>query len=423
MHDVKHFIEQTDEVKKNLVRRGLDPNLADEIIAINSRRKNLTTRVETAKSEINQLSKQIGEIKKNKGDAQRLIEEVSRLKQSISSDQEALDLVQSEIRSRLEIIPNFLSSEVPNGVSEDDNVEVFRSGNVPSFSFTPKEHVEIGENLKMLDFDKAASLTGSRFVVYKGLLARLERALINFMLDVHTGAGYEEIIPPFIVNDQAMYGTGQLPKFKDDLFKLEGKDWFLIPTSEVPVTNLKRDEILDYKSFPYKYTSYTPCFRSEAGSYGKDTKGLIRLHQFNKVELVQITLPEQSEQAHGEMITRARLILDKLKLPYRGLMLCSGDIGFSSMKTIDLEVWLPGQNKYREISSISNCGPFQARRASIRFRAADGKIDYAHTLNGSGLAVGRTLVAILENYQQEDGSIIVPDALVGYMGGIKVIKQ
>ena len=425
MHDIKFFESNTEEVKDNLKKRKVDGSLVDQAIRLNEKRKTLVQGVEANRAQVKTLSQEIGKLKKEGKDDSHIKNSVAEIKAKIESAEADLSKVEKDLNYLLAIIPNLVSKEVPAGNSEADNVKVKSHGTPRTFSFKPKDHVELGEALGMLDFERGARLTGSRFVVYSSHLARLERALINFMLDEHIKHGYIEILPPFIVNSDALFGTGQLPKFSEDIFKLNmpDKDWYLIPTAEVPVTNLKRDEIFSREEFPIKYCAYTPCFRSEAGSHGKDTKGLIRLHQFNKVELVNIVSPEESEKAHDEMVKRASSILEKLGLPYQALLLCGADIGFSAHKCIDLEVWLPGQNRYREISSISNCTDFQARRAGIRFRNAQGKPEFAHTLNGSGLAVGRTLVAILENYQNEDGTITVPEVLVNYMGGIKIISK
>lgn len=423
MLDIKKIEEQTEAVKKNLGSRKFDISILDEILELNKKRKTLTTSSETQKAEINKLSKDIGELKKNKQDATELMSKVTSLKAQMEGDAKELDLIQEKQKNLLLGIPNLLDSSVPVGKDEDDNVESSRWGTPRTFDFTPVDHADIGEKLGLLDFESAAKVTGARFVFYKGALARMERALANFMLDHHLNNGFTEMMTPYIANEKALIGTGNLPKFEDQLFKLQDTNWYLIPTSEVTLTNLKREMIMEEAELPYKYTAYTPCFRSEAGSHGKDVKGLIRMHQFNKVEMVCITTPAQSDAIHQEMIKSAGSILEKLGLPYRALTLCSGDIGFASQKTIDLEVWVPSQNKYREISSISNCGDFQARRANIRFRNKEGKPEFAHTLNGSGLAVGRTLVAILENYQQKDGSVIVPEVLVPYMGGLKEIRK
>ncbi|OFZ14252.1 MAG: serine--tRNA ligase [Bdellovibrionales bacterium GWA2_49_15] len=425
MHDINYFHENTEAVKQNLAKRKFNTAIIDECLAINSKRKELTLFVETTRAEINQVSKQVGELKKNKQNADEKIQKVGHLKALIAEKEKELEATQTELNTRLSSIPNLVDDEVPAGESDKDNKEIFQRGNPAKFSFKVKDHVALGEALGMLDFEAASKMSGSRFVVYKGQFAQLERALINLMIEEHTKVGYEEIIPPYIVNSNSLFGTGQLPKFKEDLFRLDlpDRDWYLIPTAEVPVTNLKREQIFNASELPLKYVSYTPCFRSEAGSYGKDTRGLIRLHQFNKVEMVNIVAGEKSEDAHQEMIKRACSILDLLELPYRGILLCGADIGFSARKCIDLEVWLPSQNTYREISSISNCGDFQARRASIRYRDAQGKPVYAHTLNGSGLAVGRALVAVVENYQNEDGSITIPKILRPFMGGRERIAK
>ncbi len=422
MHDIKTFETETEYVKTNLSKRGYDISVVDQALELNIKRKSLTTEVETNQAEIKKLSKEVGQIKKSGGDASEIMQKVQDIKSSIQTSQENLEAVRNDLNHLLATIPNFVADDTPAGNSDADNPEISRWGTPKEFSFKVKDHVDLGETLGMLDFEAGAKLTGARFVVYKNQLARLERALANFMLDHQLDRGYQEIIPPFIVHERALFGTGQLPKFSEDLFKIEGQDWYLIPTSEVPMTNIKRDEIFDEAELPIKYTGLTPCFRSEAGSHGKDTRGLIRMHQFNKVEMVNIVHPDTSAKALEDMVRSAEEILEKLELPYRKVRLCSGDIGFGSQKTYDLEVWVPSQNTYREISSCSNCGDFQARRASIRFKKAGDKPQFAHTLNGSGLAVGRTLVAILENYQNEDGSITVPKALISYMGGIELIK-
>lgn len=422
MIDLKLIEDNADMIKKNLSKRKFETSLIDEINVLNHARKQFIKIVEEGRSKVKNLSQEVGNLKKQGKDATSLMNEVAKIKTDIEDSEKKLGEVQIDIDNRLMVIPNLLADDVPQGASEADNKEVSRWGTPKKFDFPVKDHTDLGEKLGMLDFEIAAKMTGSRFVVYKDQLARLERAIANYMIDFHLKRGYEEIMPPYIVHERALVGTGQLPKFKQDLFKIEGMDWYLIPTSEVPVTNLKREEIFSATELPLKYVSYTPCFRSEAGSYGKDTKGLIRMHQFNKVEMVCITSAEDSKRAHEEMIKSACDILEELKLPYRALLLCSADIGFGSQKTIDLEVWLPSQNTYREISSISNCWDFQARRAQIRYKAGEGKPQFAHTLNGSGLAVGRTLVAILENCQTAEGFIEIPKVLVPYMGGIEVIK-
>lgn len=422
MHDIKYFTENVEKVKANLGARNFDISLIDQVLELNQKRKNLTTQVETKRAETKKISQEVGEIKKKGGDASALMKSVGDIKALIESSEKELEEINEKQTDLLSVIPNLIQDEVPRGKDEHDNKELKKWGTPKTFDFTPLDHATLGEKLGMLDFETATKITGARFTIYKKGIARLERALINFMIDRHLNHGYEEIIPPFIVNKNSLYGTGNLPKFKEDLFKLEGFDWYLIPTAEVPVTNLKREQIFEAKEFPFKYVAYTPCFRSEAGSYGKDTRGLIRQHQFNKVELVNIVAPDKSKEAHEEMINRACSILEELELPYRAMLLCSGDMGFGSSRTIDLEVWVPSQNKYREISSLSNCWDFQARRAQIRFRNSEGKVEFAHTLNGSGLAVGRTVVAIMENYQNADGSITIPKALHPYMGGATVIK-
>lgn len=424
MLDIKKIEAELDSVKANLLTRKFDVSLIDRVVELNQKRKTLTTSSESKKSEVNKLSREIGELKKNKQDATELMNQVAAIKADMEAEAKTLEEVQAEQNKILLTIPNLLHSSTPVGASEDDNVELSRWGTPREFDFTPVDHADLGENLGMLDFEAGAKITGARFVVYKNQMARLERALINFMLDHQTDHGFMEMVTPFIAHERSLIGTGNLPKFEEDLFKLNSEQpWYLIPTSEVTLTNLKREQIIDEGEFPFKFTSCTPCFRSEAGSHGRDVKGLIRMHQFNKVEMVAITTASQSEEMHQLMLKSATGVLEKLGLPYRVMALCSGDIGFSSQKTFDLEVWVPSQNKYREISSISNCGDFQARRANIRVRNKEGKIEFAHTLNGSGLAVGRTVVAILENYQQKDGSIKIPEALIGYMGGITEIKK
>lgn len=423
MLDVKKLETEFDAVKKNLSGRNFDTSLLNEVLELNKQRKNLTTLSETKKAEINKLSREIGELKKNKQDASAPMNQVAELKTQMDQEAKQLDVVQARQNDILLNIPNLLDPSVPVGKDENDNTEAKRWGTARKFDFTPVDHADLGEKLGMLDFESAAKITGARFVVYKAGIARLERALINFMIDHHLSKGFTEMMTPFIAHERSLIGTGNLPKFRDQLFKLEDTDWYLIPTAEVTLTNLKREQIIDESELPFKYAAYSPCFRSEAGSHGKDVKGLIRMHQFNKVEMVVICAPSYSNEAHQIMINSACEILEKLGLPYRALNLCSGDIGFASQKTIDLEVWVPSQNKYREISSISNCGDFQARRANIRLRNKEGKVEYAHTLNGSGLAVGRTVVAIMENYQQQDGSVTVPEILIPYMGGMKEIRK
>ena len=424
MLDIKKIESDSINVKNTLKNRNFDTAVIDELLVLNKTRKNLTTSSETKKADINKLSKEIGELKKNKQDADAQMKQVATLKSEMEADATELDEVQKKQTNILLNIPNLPITEVPVGPDEEHNVEVKRWGTPKTFDFTPADHADIGEKLGMLDFESAAKITGARFVVYKGAIARLERALINFMLDHQGSKGFTEMMTPFIAHERSLIGTGNLPKFEDQLFKLNSEQpWYLIPTSEVTLTNLKREQIVEEAELPFLYAAYSPCFRSEAGSHGKDVKGLIRMHQFNKVEMVSICAPSQSEEIHQKMVSSATEILEKLGLPYRQIILCTGDMGFASQKTYDLEVWVPSQNKYREISSISNCGDFQARRANIRFRNKEGKVEFAHTLNGSGLAVGRTVVAIMENYQQKDGSVQIPEALIPYMGGLKEIRK
>ncbi len=424
MLDIKRIETDLDNVQAALKNRNFDTSLISELLSLNKSRKALTTASETKKAEINKISKEIGELKKNKQDATAQMSQVATLKSEMESEAKELDEVLAKQNQILLNIPNLPHSSVPVGKDEDHNVEVKRWGTPKDFDFTPMDHADLGEKLGMLDFESAAKITGARFVVYRGAIARLERALINFMLDHQTSKGFLEMMTPFIAHERSLIGTGNLPKFEDQLFKLNSEQpWYLIPTSEVTLTNLKREQIVEEQELPYLYAAYSPCFRSEAGSHGKDVKGLIRMHQFNKVEMVSICSPAQSEEIHQKMVASATEILEKLGLPYRTVALCTGDMGFASQKTFDLEVWVPSQKKYREISSISNCGDFQARRANIRFRNKEGKVEFAHTLNGSGLAVGRTVVAIMENYQQKDGSIAIPEALIPYMGGLKEIRK
>lgn len=424
MLDIKKIEADFDNVKNTLAKRNMDTSVLNEILELNKHRKSLTTASETKKAEINKLSREIGELKKNKQDATELMNKVASFKAEMEKEAKELDEVLAKQTSLLLSIPNLPDATVPVGKSEEENVEVRRWGTPRNFDFTPADHADIGEKLGMLDFETAAKITGARFVIYRAGIARLERALINFMLDHQGSKGFTEMMTPFIAHERSLIGTGNLPKFEDQLFKLNSEQpWYLIPTSEVTLTNIKREQIVDESEFPILYAAFSPCFRSEAGSHGKDVKGLIRMHQFNKVEMVSICAPSQSEEIHQKMIASSCEILEKLNLPYRALALCTGDMGFASQKTIDLEVWVPSQNKYREISSISNCGDFQARRANIRFRNKEGKVEFAHTLNGSGLAVGRTVVAILENYQQKDGSVQIPEVLWPYMGGLKEIRK
>jgi seryl-tRNA synthetase len=424
MLDIKKIESEFEAVKNSLSNRNFDTSLLSEILELNKQRKILTTASETKKAEINKLSRDIGELKKNKQDAAGPMAQVANLKAEMEKEAKELDEVQLKQTNILLNIPNLPDATVPVGKSEEENVESKRWGTPRVFDFTPVDHADVGEKLGMVDFEAGAKITGARFVVLKAGVAKLERALINFMLEHQGDNGFTEMMTPFIAHERALIGTGNLPKFEDQLFKLNSEQpWYLIPTSEVTLTNIHRKQIIEESQFPILYAAYSPCFRSEAGSHGKDVKGLIRMHQFNKVEMVSICSPSQSQEIHQKMINSACGVLEKLKLPYRALRLCTGDMGFASQNTTDLEVWVPSQNKYREISSISNCGDFQSRRANIRFRNKEGKLEFAHTLNGSGLAVGRTVVAILENYQQKDGSVQIPEVLWPYMGGMKEIRK
>ena len=424
MLDIKFLRDNLEEVEKRLALRGGTIDLS-EFKKIDEDRRRLIAEVEGLKQKKNAASEEIARLKKEKKDAAHLLADMQQVSSRIKELDEKVKEEEDALERLLLNIPNIPHSSVPSGKISEDNVEVRKSGSLPKFSFAPRDHSEIGEMLGILDFERAGKLAGARFSLYKGAGALLERALINFMLDIHTREnGYTEVIPPFMVNRACMTGTGQLPKFEEDLFKIEGWDHFLIPTAEVPVTNIFRDEILKEDDLPIYYTAYTPCFRKEAGSYGKDVKGLIRQHQFNKVELVKFSKPETSYEELETLTQNAEKILQKLNLAYRVIALCAGDLGFASAKTYDIEVWLPGQSKYREISSCSNFEDFQARRANIKYKPKDGgKPRFVHALNGSGLAVGRTVVAILENCQQEDGGVIIPEALRPYMGGIEKIRK
>jgi seryl-tRNA synthetase len=423
MLDIKYIRENLEAAEAALKTRGDGVDLSGFRALDNSRRE-LLQETETLKALRNRVSDEISKVK-DKSQVQDQIAEMREVSQRIKGLDEQLKTVEEALESFMLTVPNIPFSGTPLGASEADNKEIKRWGEIPQFSFQPKAHWEIGEDLAILDFETGAKITGARFTLYRSAGARLERALINFMLDLHTTKhNYIEMLPPFMVNRESMTGTGQLPKFADDLFHLEGVDYFLIPTAEVPVTNIHRGDILKKSQLPILYTAYTPCFRSEAGSYGKDTRGLIRQHQFNKVELVKFVHPSESMQELDKLLDNAEEVLRLLGLPYRVVELCTGDIGFSACRTYDIEVWLPGQETYREISSCSSFGDFQARRAGIKFREEEkSKPEFVHTLNGSGLAVGRTLVAILENYQQADGSVVIPEALRPYMGGLeKIVK-
>ncbi len=416
-------------VEEKLRQRGMDPaSVLQDFQSLDLERRSAIRESEELKARRNQASEEIAALKKQKQDATALIDETKELREKIAGAEQRAETLDARMRDILTGIPNLPQDSVPVGNSADDNVEVRRWGTPPQFDFAPKPHWELGESLGVLDLDRAAKITGARFAVYWDLGATLERALMNFMLDLHTHEhGYTEVLPPFMVNADSMYGTGQLPKFEADLFKVphgDGKNLYLIPTAEVPVTNLYRDETVDGARLPISLTAYTPCFRSEAGSYGKDVRGIIRQHQFQKVELVKFTKPEQSNEEHEKLTRDAEEVLQKLGLHYRVMALCTGDMGFSSAKTYDIEVWLPGQGLFREISSCSNFEAFQARRANIRYRPEGGrKTELVHTLNGSGLAIGRTWVAIVENYQQADGSVIIPEALRKYVGAERITPK
>lgn len=423
MLDMKYIRENLDETERRLRTRGGESYL-DGFRELDERRRTLLKDGEALKALRNSVSDEIGRTK-DKSQVQDKILEMREVSHKIKGLDEELNKVDEELHSFLLTVPNMPHAATPVGTSENDNV-LFRTWGEPrKLPFDAKPHWDLGEDLGILDFERGAKITGARFTLYRGAGARMERALINLMLDLHTDThGYQEVLPPFMVNRDSMTGTGQLPKFEDDLFKMVDPDFFLIPTAEVPVTNIHRGEILKHSDLPINYCAYTPCFRREAGSYGKDTRGLIRQHQFNKVELVKFVHPSQSDAELEKLTGHAEKVLQLLELPYRTMELCSGDIGFSAAKTYDIEVWLPGQSCYREISSCSTFGDFQARRASIRFREDEkGKPEFVHTINGSGLAVGRTLVAILENYQQADGSVLVPSALQPYMGGLERIVR
>jgi seryl-tRNA synthetase len=419
MIDPKLLRNHINVVNAALAKRGIQLDVA-EWAELENRRKIIQQKAENLQAERNQGAKQVGQIKKSGGDAGALMARMQAVGDEMKIADAELSALQQEIESRALGIPNLPHESVPDGKNEQDNVEVLRWGTPREFDFEIKDHTSIGELMGGLEFETASKLTGSRFSVLKGPLARLQRAITQFMLDLHTTEhGYTEAYVPFLVNSDSLRGTGQLPKFEEDLFKLQGeKEFYLIPTAEVPITNFVRDEIIDAERLPLKYAAHTPCFRSEAGSYGRDTRGLIRQHQFEKVEMVQIVKPEHSFEALEQLTAHAERVLQLLQLPYRKVLLCGGDMGFGASKTYDLEVWIPSQNTYREISSCSNMGDFQARRMSARYRSAEKKTELVHTLNGSGLAVGRTLLAIMENYQQQDGSISVPEVLQPYMGGL-----
>jgi len=413
MLDINYIRENNTEFDNFMKNRGLKP-CSENILKIDEEKRNTQTILENLLSERNNISKNIGELKKDKKDVTNLLDEVEKLKDKINNLKELQKIKEDELNAILHRIPNITSKDTPIGADENDNTEVKKFGDKPNFNFKAKNHHEIGENLNLMNFETASKLSGSRFVVLKGMLAKLERAISQFMLDKQTlENGYTEMNVPFLVKNDSLFGTGQLPKFAEDLFTA-GENHWLIPTAEVPLTNLVREQILNENSLPLRVTSYTPCFRSEAGAAGKDTKGMLRQHQFTKVELVSITLPENSDLELERMLNCAESILKDLNIHYRVVNLCTGDIGFAAKKTYDIEVWLPGEDNYREISSCSNCGDFQARRMNTRFKR-DKKNIFVHTLNGSGLAVGRTLIAVLENYQTEDGNVKIPDVLKKYL--------
>ena len=422
MFDIKWIRENPEAFDAGLKRRGL-PAISAELIATDEKRRAHVTMLQEMQSRRNTASKEIGKAMgaKDIALADKLKAEVATLKDKLQAGEDEERQLNSALAEKLSCIPNLPLEDVPDGADESDNVEVRKWGEAPKFDFAPKQHFEIGEAMGLMDFETAAKISGARFVVLKGALSRLERAIASFMLDLHTSEnGYTEYLPPFLVRDEAAYGTGNLPKFAEDLFQTTNGFW-LIPTSEVSLTNMVREEILAADQLPMRCTAWTPCFRSEAGSAGKDTRGMIRQHQFSKVELVSITAPEQALEEHERMTASAEKVLQRLEIPYRTMLLCTGDMGFASRKTYDIEAWLPGQDTYREISSCSVCGDFQARRMNARYRAGDKDVRYVHTLNGSGLAVGRTMVAVLENYQQADGSVVIPQLLRPYMGGVDVI--
>ncbi|MDI9570163.1 MAG: serine--tRNA ligase [Pseudomonadota bacterium] len=422
MLDIKFIRQNTELVRRKMLERGQEMDMTP-FLDLDARRRDILQEVERLRNDRNTVSKEIGEKKKKREDAAELIARMGEVSARIKALDEELKKVEEDLHRLVMVIPNIPHETVEYGASSEDNPVIRTWGEMPVFSFPPKPHWDIGEALGILDFERGAKIAGARFTVYKGLGAMLERAILNFMLDLHIFQhGYTEVLTPFLVNRASMTGTGQLPKFEEDLFRVDAVDYFLIPTAEVPVTNIHRDEILSEKALPIYYVSYSPCFRAEAGSYGKDTRGLIRQHQFNKVEMVKFSKPETSYDELEKLTDNAEEVLRLLNIPYRTVSLCTADLGFSAAKTYDVEAWLPGQDAYREISSCSNFEDFQARRAAIRFRREEsGKIEFVHTLNGSGLAVGRTVVAVLENCQQADGSVVIPEALRPYMKGIDKI--
>jgi len=425
MLEAKYIREHIDEVQEKLALRGQAIGL-EQFVSIDGERRKAIQEWEKLRALQKKVSDEVSKRKREGHDASELISEMKKVSQELKGLDGIVEEKEKVLQEFLLTLPNLPHVSVPKGRDSSDNAEVSRWGDIPKFDFEPKAHWDLGEELGILDFKSGAKIAGARFTLYWDLGAKLERALINFMLDLHTREhGYREVLPPFMVNRTTMTGTGQLPKFEEELFKVEGTDYFLIPTAEVPVTNIHQDEVLDEEILPLYYTAYTPCFRKEAGSYGKDTRGLIRQHQFNKVELVKFTKPENSYDELEKLLSNAEEVLKRLKLPYRVVNLCTGDLGFSASKTYDIEVWLPGQDTFKEISSCSNFEDFQARRAKIRYRVSGkSKTEYVHTLNGSGLAVGRTLVAILENYQQADGSVVIPEVLRPYLYGVdRIVKR
>lgn len=423
MLDIRAIRSNPEEIKRKLARRGQEFRI-DDILKLDEERRQVIFEVEELKSRKNKVSEEVAKLKKAKQDAEAMVLEMREVSEKIKEMDERVRVLDEEITGILMTIPNTPYDGIPDGSSDADNVEIRKYGEPTKFEYEPKAHWDIGVDLNILDFETAGKVTGARFTFYRGLGAKLERALINFMLDTHTENGYTEILPPFMVHRRSMMGTGQLPKFEEDAFKVQNTDYFLVPTAEVPVTNMYREQILDGKTLPIKHTAYTACFRAEAGSAGRDTRGLIRQHQFNKVELVKFANPENSYEELEKLTEDAERILKLLKLPYRVVCLCAGDIGFSSAKTYDLEVWMPSYGRYVEISSCSNFEDFQARRADIKFRPEPKeKPRFIHTLNGSGLAVGRTVAAILENFQQGDGSVVIPEVLRPYMAGLDRIRK
>lgn len=417
-------ISYFEEYKQCLINRGADTSGLDRVLELNKKRKELMTLAENSKSKLNKFSDEIAKMKRTGQDATAMITEMGQLSSEVKNMELKATEADEIVKQALSVLPNKTHVSTPVGSDASGNQEAKKVGAPKSYSFAVKDHVDLGEQLGILDFERGTKVTGARFTFLKGFGARLERALIQFMMDTHSAKnGYTEMIPPFAANSQSFFGTGQFPKFKEDVFRLENTDYYMIPTAEVPVTNLYAGEVLKEEDLPISFCAYSPCFRSEAGSHGRDTRGLIRQHQFNKVELMTFSHPDKSYEQLEKLTSHAEMILEQLELPYKRMALCTGDIGFGSAKTYDLEVWLPAQKTYREISSCSNYEDFQARRANIRYRAANGKPAFVHTLNGSGLAVGRTLIAILENYQQEDGSVQIPKALMPYMGGVSAIHK